>query len=262
MQPSMPSLSGLTILVTRPKELADNLALLIKQAGGTPVLYPVISIEEPDNTQQRDNVLNNLSSYDIGIFISPSAVRKTFEQINKLPATLKLAAIGSGTEKSLAHKNVVVSISSEGHDSESLLEHPELQSDKVSGKSIIIFKGQGGRELLDKTLASRGGNVKNVEVYQRKCAKGAPALSIEQLEKIDIITITSSEGLQNLVDLSENQQALLKLPLLAPGERCLQLAKSLGFSNIVGSQNATDASCLDTLLNWATILDSKPTQLT
>jgi uroporphyrinogen-III synthase len=248
------SLAGLKVLITRPKELANNLAHLVEKAGGAPVLYPVISIEEPENTEQYCKALDTLSSVDIAIFISPTAVRKTFEHINHLPATIKVTAIGSSTEKSLNDNNVLISFQSDGHNSESLLKCPELQSGNISAKKILIFRGEGGRERLANTLKERGALVDYAEMYRRVRTKNASPLTADQISKLDIITVTSNEGLQNLFDLAENRQALLKLPLLVPGERCEILAKQLGFHNVIKSKDARDASCIEALHSWATIL--------
>jgi len=254
MEPAKQFLADLKVLVTRPKELASNLAFLIEQAGGIPVLYPVISIEEPNNTELRDRALKQLSSFDMAVFISPTAVRKTLEHVNQFPATLRIAALGSSTANSLKQNNIPVSIQPDGHDSESLLKLAELQPDKITGKSIVIFRGEGGRDMLGDTLASRGSHVHYAEMYRRACAKNKPPLSVEQLNDIDIITVTSNEGLQNLFELAENKPALLKLPLIVPGERCERLARELGFNEIVKSPDARDTSCLETLRSWTTIL--------
>ena len=254
MKPAKQPLAGLKVLVTRPEELADNLALLIERAGGSPVLYPVISIEEPKNTECRSKSLKELSSFDIAIFISPTAVQKTLEHIDCLPSTLKVAAVGSSTANSLSKNNILVSIKPDGHDSESLLKHAELQPDKIAGKSIVIFRGEGGREMLGNALKSRGSHIHYAQMYRRMRKKNMPPLSIEQLNNLDILTVTSNEGLLNLVDLSENKQALLKLPLLVPSERCENLAKEMGFYEIVRSEDARDSSCIEALSSWATIL--------
>ena len=254
MEPPKQPLAGLKVLVTRPEELADNLALLIEQAGGSPVLYPVISIEEPKDAERYNKILKELSSFDIAIFISPTAVQKTLEHIDCLPSTLKVAAIGSSTANSLSKNNILVSIKPDGHDSESLLKHAEFQPDKIAGKSIVIFRGEGGREMLGNALKSRGSFIHYAEMYRRTRKKNLPPLSIEQLDNLDIITVTSNEGLQNLFDLTGNKPALLKLPLIVPGKRCEGLARELGFQNIVRSKDARDTSCIEALRKWATIL--------
>ncbi len=244
-------LHGLTILVTRPVELAQQLASKIEQLGAQPIIYPVISIETTPDSSKTDQLLQQLDSFDIAIFISPSAVTATFERINRLPSLLQVAAIGSSTENALNQHKVAVNIKPEGHNSEALLALKPLQTDAVKGKSIIIFRGTGGREQLGDTLISRSAEVQYAEMYQRVLPQNAVSLSDDELNNLNIITVTSGEGLRNLFDLTDNTDLLCHIPLLVPGERCQQLAKTLGFNPVIQSDNATDAACIEALLQWA-----------
>lgn len=244
-------LHGLTVLVTRPVDLAKQLASRIEQLGARPIIYPVISIETTPVSSQTDQLLQQLDSFDIAIFISPSAVTTTFERINKLPSLLRVAAIGSSTENALHQYKVAVSIKPEGHNSEALLALKPFQTADVKGKSIIIFRGTGGREHLGDTLNSRGAEVHYAEMYQRVLPQNTVSLTDDELNNLDIITVTSNEGLQNLFKLTDSTDLLCHTPLLVPGERCLQLAKTLGFNSIVQAENATDAACIEALIQWA-----------
>ena len=251
MNSSVETLQGLTVMVTRPQEQAGNLAGLIEKNGGVAFLYPVINIDDTDDTEQRDQLLHRLPAFDIAIFISPTAVRKTFEIINALPSNVMVAAIGSSTVLALNNQGIKVSIAPEGHDSEALLQHAQLQPGLLAGKSVIIFRGQGGRELLGDTLVSRGASVVYAEVYKRMRNDSLPPLSAEELRAIDIIAVTSNEGLQNLYDLAGERVLLTETPLLVPGIRCQNLAEKLGFSQIFRAASATDRDCMLALQKWA-----------
>ena len=244
-------LQGLNVLVTRPKDLASPLANMIEHDGGNAILYPVINIEETSAPANRDKILSQLSTFDIAIFISPTAAAKTFDNIEALPPALQVAAIGSGTEKALENHNVKVSITSEGHTSEELLCHKQLQPDVVEGKSIVIFRGVGGREQLGNTLKARGAKVRYAEMYRRTRPQHLASLSNDELNDISIITVTSNEGLQNLYNLTNNSALLKRKALIVPGDRCKQLAQSLGFTEIIQSANATDSACMAALKAWA-----------
>jgi uroporphyrinogen-III synthase len=251
MNKTINTLRGVTVLVTRPAVLAKQLAKKIEQCGGRSIIYPAISIETPDNPKQRDQLLQQLEHYDIAIFISPTAVTKTFEQITSLPSTLQVAAIGSSTEQSLKHYKIPVTIKPDGHNSESLLHHSRLQAEQINGKAIVIFRGEGGRELLGDTLQSRGAAVSYAEMYKRVKPSNAISLTRDELNTINIITTTSNEGLQNLFDMTENKSLLTQKPLLVPGNRTKKLAEKLGFTEIILSESATDAACIDALNTWA-----------
>ena len=114
-------------------------------------------------------------------------------------------------------------------------------------KSIVIFRGVGGRDLLSNTLTQRGANVIYIETYKRE-KNPLASLSLEQLSHLDALTVTSNEGLQNLFDLTDDKSSLTELPIFVPGDRAQQLAKSLGFSHIIQASNATDDACLESLI--------------
>ena len=94
-------LQNKTILITRPEALAGPLLQRIKEAGGIAQHYPVIRISNIEETATLLSIINNLSTFDIAIFISPTAVQKTLEKINPLPKHLVLAVIGRSTESML-----------------------------------------------------------------------------------------------------------------------------------------------------------------
>jgi uroporphyrinogen-III synthase len=56
-------------------------------------------------------------------------------------------------------------------DSEGLLALPVLQD--VEGQHFLIFRGQGGRELLRETLQARGAKVTVMELYRRELPTAA-----------------------------------------------------------------------------------------
>ena len=239
-------LQDLKVLVTRPKQRAEGLCRMIEQAGGIPLRFPAIEITAPASTQSREYARDHLAEFALAIFISPTAVEKTFEYLQTLPDGIRISAIGSRTADALTKKGLGIDIESGGHDTESLLAHPALQQREVSGKKIVIFKGEGGRKLLGDTLQSRGAEVIYADMYRRSRPTSAEQLDT-CLAKTDIITVSSNEGLQNLFDLATDRNSLLQHRLVVPGERALTLAKALGFSNITVAENATDEACLNAL---------------
>src|SRR3970040_562339 len=83
-----------------------------------------------------------------------------------LPPGILCAAIGRGSVKELARFGVTDAMAPlRRFDSEALLELPQLQ--QMQGKRVVIFRGEGGRELLGDTLAARGARVEYAECYHR-----------------------------------------------------------------------------------------------
>ena len=242
-------LENKTILVTRPEGLADSLRKRINDAGGTAKHYPVIKITELDESKQLSAIIDNLTTFDIAIFISPTSVISTLKKIKSLPSSLTIAAIGRSTASTLNEHGLAATIVPDNFNSESLLQHPAFQLDKIANKSIVIFRGLGGRDLLGDTLSQRGASVTYAEIYQRE-KNNLASLSTKELASLDALSITSNQGLQFLFELTDNKAALTLLPIIVPGDRAKLLARQLGFNQIIQASNATDDACIQSLINY------------
>ena len=246
MQQSDRPLHNVKVLVTRPKQRAEGLCESIRRAGGTALQFAAIEISEPQDVQSREFARDHINDFNLAIFISPTSVEETLGFLNQLPASISISAIGSRTAHALESMGMKIDIAPDGHDSESLLEHPKMQDSQVRGKKIVIFRGEGGRELLGDTLASRGADVFYANMYRRSPPSSAMQLD-RYLAETDIITVSSNQGLQNLYDLAADKNSLTRLSLVVPGERAYRLAKALGFSNIFVAENATDEASMNAL---------------
>lgn len=193
------------IVVTRPHHQNEKIAKMISDQGGIPLLFPVLEILEPENQTALLAQLKQIDNYDIAIFISPNAVNKSLNllfQTRQWPTSILTVAIGKSSAKELKRFGIQANIAPHRKfNSETLLEHPDLQ--KVSGKKIIIFRGDGGRELLGDTLKSRGASISYANAYRRH----KPRTNTEELfyhwsrNEIDAIMLTSSESLRNFYDM-------------------------------------------------------------
>lgn len=246
MQQTQRPLHEIKVLVTRPKQRATGLCQLITQAGGTALHFAAIEINPPADSHSREYARAHIAEFDLAIFISPTAVETTLEFLGTIPANIRLSAIGSRTANALETMGLNIDIVPDGHDSESLLEHPQLQAEQLTGTKIVIFRGEGGRQLLGDSLRSRGAEVYYADMYLRSAPTSAAELD-RYLEQADIITISSNQGLQNLYDLAPDKDRLVRHALVVPGERGVMLAKALGFSNIFVAENATDEACMNAL---------------
>ena len=232
-------LAGRGIVVTRPVPQAQPLAGMIRAAGGHAILFPVLEILDVDDLKPLNVLIDRLEAFDLAIFISPNAVNKAMTLIaarRALPAKLRIAAIGRGTVKALGHFGVTAVIAPAKHfDSEALLALPPLKD--LRGRRVVIFRGQGGRELLGDTLVARGARLEYAECYRR----GQPNLDAAPLmngwvqNELHAIVVTSSEGLRNLFEMvgEPGQGRLRKTPLIVPHARIAETARRLGFGTVV-----------------------------
>lgn len=245
------------MLVTRPEHQANELCESIERMGGTAIRFPVLQIEDIDDATQLHTQIERLDSFDIAIFISPNAVKKAINliQVRKnWPKNVKIAAVGKTSAKALDSLGLIADIfPSKKFNSEALLSLDEMQN--VSGKNIIIFRGEGGRELLAETLKDRGARVEYAECYKRSKPKADVSALLKHWARgeINIIVTTSNEGLHNLYDMvgQLGRQWLAKSTMVVISDRAADLAMQLGFKHrpLVSSQ-ASDEAILNTLIEW------------
>ncbi len=244
------TLQGIRVLVTRPPEQAQSLCKRIAARGGHPLHIPVLEILPPRDPAPALTLIRRLPEFDMAIFISANAVRRACEMMaiemmtaekpggpidaSSWPEGVSIAAIGRSTAQALADCGLTVHIQPQGaYNSEALLALEPLW--EVRGKRILIFRGEGGRALLADTLRQRGAEVAYAEVYRRAMPQAAARRLRHVLRKncIDIVTVTSNEGLQNLHAMagSSCRRRLLHLPLVVISQRTALLAAKLGFSH-------------------------------
>lgn len=233
------SLAGRHVVVTRPAGQAANLASALAAQGAIPVLYPVLEIFDVGDIAPLLDAAIRLDSFDLAVFVSPNAVEKALGAIlprRPWPPELRVAALGKSSERELARRGIHNVISpAVRFDSEALLELPELTD--VRGKRVIIFRGDGGRELLGETLQARGAAIEYLTCYRRARPQidPAPLLKLWEQGRLDAVTLTSSEGLRNCFDMVGRlgQAWLKKTPAFVPHARIAKQAAALGLANVI-----------------------------
>jgi uroporphyrinogen-III synthase len=253
-------LRGLGVLVTRPAGQAESLCRLITGAGGEALRLPTLEIRDPDPEQEArfDAVIEALERYDLAVFISTNAVTRGLERIlarRVWPAGVKIATVGASSARTLEHYGLTVDlVPAHEFNSEALLALEALQH--MRGRRVVIFRGNGGRDVLRNVLTGRGAAVDYVEVYRRVCPETDPDAIAHLWEAgtVDIVTVTSNESLQNLHDMTgqSGRPLLHELPLVVVSPRQAVLAASLGFrSKPLVAVNAADEAILAVLRDFA-----------
>lgn len=239
-----------TVLVTRPKPQGEILAEKIRHAHGQPILFPTIEIKLPHDPNLLQQQIAELYHYDWLIFISQQAVYHSAALLHAawpmLPKDLRVAAMGAGTANALQAENLPVTAFPTQWTSEGLLDLPIFQD--VVGQHVALICGEGGRDLLEKTLRERGAEVDRFVAYQRTVPVYANIndyLDLFQQQKVDIIAITSKEGLLNLISLVGSvKEKLYSLPLVVVSERLVGVAEELHFKQVILAENASDQAVL------------------
>lgn len=232
-------LEGRSILVTRPVGQAQGLADRIRAGGGEALLFPAIEIAPPADRGALDSLIDRLDRFQLAVFISPTAVGRGHAAVverRKWPAALRIAAVGASTASALRTLGFTDVIVPAGRgDSEALAAMPELA--RIRGMSIVIFRGEGGREGLRSALEQRGASVEYAECYRRvRPATSAAALIVDWAAgRVHAVSITSTEGLENLAAMlgAEGLAHLRATPVFVPHPRVAEAARRLGIGKTV-----------------------------
>jgi uroporphyrinogen-III synthase len=244
-------LAGAGVLVTRPARQAGPLAQKIAALGGSPIIFPAIVILPPPDASPLAALHGRLHEFDVAIFVSANAAEFGVPASGRWPEGVAVYAPGPGSAEALAALGIAgVQVPATTFDSEGLLALPELTD--VRGKRIVIFRGEGGRELLAATLRQRGARVDHVACYRRARPASAAGLAAAFRDQcIDVVTVTSSEGIDNLWSVLDApaRAAWQAVTTLAPHPRIVARARELGLAATATAGG--DAGLLAGLLQWS-----------
>ncbi len=244
------------VLVTRPEQQAMPLCRLLENQGASTLRLAPIEITGIGDRHALAAGLGPLEAFDLIIFTSANAVRFGASLLDQKPR-LPLAAIGAATARALNQAGYRVTVQPlEGSDSEKLLMHPRLKN--IAGHRVLLVKGSGGRELLQKELASRGAQVVVADVYHRVPAAPSAAAIADLLDgfqagRVQVITATSLEIAVRLLDLATPalRGEFEKVHWLLPSERVAAGVRAHGLSApLLRAESAEDHDLVAALIRW------------
>jgi uroporphyrinogen-III synthase len=230
---------GLRVLNTRPLGQNKSLTDMIKNAGGTSIELPAISILEVDSDWHLS--MPDLATIHHAIFVSKNAADYFFTRLKQQKINwnynIQITAIGKTTAATVASYGMLVNYIPLEADSEHLLELKIFSS--IAEKAVLLIKGKGGRPEIANALRQRGATLITLDVYQRKIPqhKKQDIEAIWQDDKVDIILFTSEEAIRNIFTLfgAKARPWLCKKPCLVISKRIANAAALHGVNTIIQS---------------------------
>lgn len=219
--------------------------MAIEAAGGRALRYPAIEIEPVDGPA-LNAVVAALGTFDMAIFVSRNAVEHGLARVRAhraWPAGLAVAAVGAGTRRALESQGMANVIAPQGPaDSEALLDL--LPVEMVAGRRIVVFRGEGGRELIASALRARNATVEYAECYRRSrpATDTRPLVAEWSRGAVHAVTVSSGEALANFAALLGEAGApfLAATPLFVPHARVGADARLLGLRQVEVAGPADD----------------------
>ena len=167
-----------TLLVTRPQPQADAWVVRLSALGVDAAALPLLAIAGAPDPAALGQAWASLSTQELVMFVSPNAVQQFFAH---RPAGLAAAAwpahclagsTGPGTASALVAAGVplaaIISPPSEAgqFDAEALWQVLRPRRD-WDGASVLVVRGEGGRDWLADSLRAVGATLNFVAAYRR-----------------------------------------------------------------------------------------------
>jgi uroporphyrinogen-III synthase len=202
------------ILVTRPAAQANDWVDRLRALHVDAVALPLLGIDGPADLAAVHQAWTGLPQHRAVMFVSPNAVLRFFDQATmSWPAGVWAAGTGPGTQAALLQAGVPADQvlcpgpDSERFDSEALW--PLLQArGPWLGASMLVVRGEGGRDWLAEQVRGLGAVVHFVEAYRRS----APVLDASAQSNLLAAVARPAEHIWLL----SSSEAARQLPGLAP----------------------------------------------
>ena len=235
-------------LVVRPAAQANQLVQMLRQLGHAPLCCPLLETRPGCDLPHLGDMLREA---DLVIAVSMHAIHFAHHFLLQTGQTwphIDYFAVGQASADAFAEAGIQALCPADPR-SEGLLALPALQG--VSGRRVLILRGNDGRDLIARTLASRGALVHYCATYERHYPDldGDALTRHWQAAGLDSLLITSGELLQRLLALVPGPQHpwLYDRLLVVPSPRVAEMAEGAGFTRIVIAQGASNQALVAAL---------------
>jgi uroporphyrinogen III methyltransferase/synthase len=286
-------LFGLTIVVTRARRQASDLACRLRELGARALELPTIAIE-PASGDGLAAALARLGEFHWLVFTSSNAVDIFFAALGEQGgdarrlAGLKVAAMGPGTAEALASHGVQADLVPPEAIAESLAD--ALLAAGVGPRArVLLPRAEGAREVLPEALRRAGAAVEDIAIYRTVVPREVDEQILAEVVdgRADLVAFTSSSTARHFAQLVEAQAPMLEpaspaaagrpagglhrgqagaaalarlkrtLKCAAIGPITAGTARELGFEVAVESPEHTIAGLVEAICRWAALLRAK-----
>jgi uroporphyrinogen III methyltransferase/synthase len=244
-------LFGQRILVTRPRDQANQIAASLEEHGADVLVQPAIEIRAPADWAPVDSALGRLGEFEWLVFSSANGVRYFFQRLLqsgrdlRALTNLKLAAIGPGTTDALAEFHLRADLQPTTFRAESLADSLVQHGPR---QRFLLARASRGREVLADHLRQAGALVEQIVVYHSLDVTSPDPQVAHSLSagQIDWVTVTSSAIANSLVRMFGDSLRKTKLVTISPVTS--NTLRSLGFDPLAEAEEYTMAGVVSAIL--------------
>ncbi len=248
------------VIVTRPAAQAASWVASLSAKGLHAVALPLIEIGSPADDAPVRAAWESLALRRLVVFVSPNAAAQFFArrpEDRAWPDRTQAASVGPGTSDALRQHGVpseaIVEPAADARQFDSEALWAQLEAQDWNGRSVLVVRGDGGREWLADTLRSRGAQVDHVTAYCRR----APHFDADARQLVDAALseparhlwfFSSSEAIDHLAQ-AWSQTSWSRSCALATHPRIARRATDCGFGAVHECRPTLDAvvACIQSI---------------
>jgi uroporphyrinogen III methyltransferase / synthase len=250
-------LFGRTVLVTRARPQASELAEQLSRLGANALEFPTIRIEPPDNFGPLDSALEFAADYDHIVFTSVNGVDAFFGRARALDIDIRdlqgprIWAIGPATRDALLATGVRTQALPMEFFSKALA---QALSGEVRGQKVLLPRADIAPADLRVELEEAGASVLEVTAYCTVIEPDTPRAALDAIAAgaVDYVTFTSSSTVRYFMKKIEGldtDKFFERARVISIGPTTSQTARGLGLTVHAEATEFTIPGVVRTLLN-------------
>jgi uroporphyrinogen III methyltransferase/synthase len=248
-------LFGKRVLVTRAREQASVLSRRLREEGAAPVEVPTITLHPSPDPERLARAAREVRSYDWLALTSPNGVARFFEALDaqdldaRALGDVRVAAVGPGTAAALRERGIKADLVPKEFHGEALAEALLAAS---QGPRVLLPRALVARDVFPERIRAAGGEVDVVAAYETRAPGEETRGRLRELFReraIDLVTLTSSSTVTNLLDLlGDEGPALLEgVTLASIGPITTATAEKAGLQVAITAASSTLEGLLEAM---------------
>ena len=241
-------LFGRRVLITRSREQAGDLQVLLEAQGAQVVPLPLLQLKAPEDSTELDRSIAELASFKWVVFTSPNSVDFFFSRLRHLGRDARafgsaaVAALGLATAAGLRSRGLYPDLIPSEQSQEGLVKaFAELP---VENSKILLPTSSIGRALLAAHLEKRGAIVHRITAYQNlpptpEEIKLPPALTENRLDLAIFASPSSVDHFRALLGPESTQKILADTIIACIGPTTAQAIQALGLQTHIQPQDSS-----------------------
>ncbi|NOJ80068.1 uroporphyrinogen-III synthase [Myxococcus xanthus] len=241
-------LEGKRVLVTRPRERAEELCFLLEDEGAEVLSVPLLELHPPEDPRPLASAAEHIQRYTWVVFASPTGVDALMEALREAGTQdriqrVKVATVGPRTTRAAEGYGLnVVAEPSEGTGAALL----NLIKDALQpGDEVLLPAAEEGRRELEDGLREYGLLVTRVTAYRATPAPLSPeSLALLDASPPDVVLFASPRTAEAFVE-EAGRERLATARVVAIGPTTASALERLGVPAAAVAERPTPESLVD-----------------